>query len=219
MHCPGIGAADSQIDRGRQRPSGDGKQRPPEGERARPSGRWCGSATRCCTVEQAPYRAPAFSRTCCPKGVHGLPCHRWRQRLAATQSGQSKSARCPWLRRCTAAVHASSRALCSRKSLKAGGRGKCELLAALFARSLQLASGGPPGLGPLQRGLSPRRAPAESPRAGWHWSLLLLCNDRRHATGRRRCGAMVWTGPQIGSCNGVRLGGGKAGAAARSRAR
>jgi hypothetical protein len=37
MHCPGIGAADSQIDRGRQRPSGDGKQRPPEGERARPS--------------------------------------------------------------------------------------------------------------------------------------------------------------------------------------
>jgi hypothetical protein len=30
MHCPEIGAASSQIDRGRQRPSGDGKQRPPK---------------------------------------------------------------------------------------------------------------------------------------------------------------------------------------------
>ena len=39
LHCPGIGAADSQIDRGLWRPSGDGKQRPREGERARPSAR------------------------------------------------------------------------------------------------------------------------------------------------------------------------------------
>eukprot|EP01046_Picozoa_sp_COSAG06_P024940 COSAG06_NODE_2064_length_7686_cov_16.484249_7_plen_294_part_01 len=154
--------------------------------------------TRCCTVEQAPYRAPAFPRTCCPKGVHGLPCHRWRQRLVATQSGQSKSA-------AHAAVQAHHATLQPEKPKKLAAGANVKVLAALFARSLQLASGGPKGLGPLQRGLSPRRAPAESPRAGWHWSLRPLCNDRRHATGRRRCGAMVWTGPQIGSCNGVRL--------------
>ena len=41
LDCPEIGAADSEIDRGRrrQRPSGDGKQRSPVDERARPSAR------------------------------------------------------------------------------------------------------------------------------------------------------------------------------------